>query len=360
MKMVGIILAGGRTSSMGDLTKRRADAALPIGACYRAIDFSLTNMVSSGIENVAVVAQSASGSLNDHLSQAQWWGFGRKRGGLHLINPTITPEHQEWYRGTADSIWQNLRTLEKFNEPYAVVASGDGIYKLNYEKVLEQHERTGADVTVVCVKQYPGAILSRYGLVDVAEDGRVLRLKEKSENETEGLISCGIYLLRREALMKLVTESVEAGKYSFVKDVLVPIVENRKVYAYVHDGYWKNVAYKDNYYEANMDLLKPDVRRELLETEPLVLTRPGDEPPARYGEKSSLKNSLVGNGAVVNGEVCCSVLFDNVTVGEGSRIVDSLLLPGVKVGKNCVLENCIINSRTEIPDGTVMKDYGRE
>lgn len=360
MKMVGIILAGGRTSSMGDLTRRRADAALPVGACYRAVDFTLTNMVSSGIENVAVVAQSASGSLNDHLSQAQWWGFGRKRGGLHLINPTITPEHQEWYRGTADSIWQNLRTLEKFHEPYAVVASGDGIYKLNYEKVLAAHEEKGADVTVVCVRQYPGAILSRYGLVDVDEDGRVLKLKEKSEEATEGLISCGIYLLRREALMNLVSESVAAGKYNFVKDILVPIVANQKVYAYVHDGYWKNVAYKDNYYEANMDLLKPEIRRELLETEPLVLTKPGDLPPAHYGPAASVKNCLVGNGTIINGTAVGSVLFDGVTVGDGSRITDSLLLPGVKVGKNCVLENCVINSRTEIADGTCMKDYGRE
>ncbi len=360
MKLAGIILAGGRTSSMGELTKQRADAALPVGACYRAIDFSLTNMVSSGIENVAVIAQSASGSLNDHLSQAQWWGFGRKRGGLYVINPTITSEHHEWYRGTADSIWQNLRYLKKLHEPYVVVASGDGVYKLDFDKVLREHEKSGAEVTVVCVRQYPGAILSRYGLIDVDENGRVLRLKEKSENETEGLISCGIYLLRREALMDLVTESVEQGKYNFVKDILVPMAESRNVHAYVHDGYWKNVAYKDNFYEANMDLLKPEIRAQILETEPLILTKPGDLPPAHYGANAAVTNCLVGNGTLIEGEATGSVLFDNVKVGEGSKIVDSVILPDVRIGRNCVLTNCIINSRKEIPDGTVMADYGRD
>ena len=351
MKITGIILAGGNSDSMGALTRKRAVAAIPVGGGYRAIDFALSSMVNSGMSRVEVITQYSSRSLNYHLNSGSWWGFGRKHGGLFVSNPTITADSSEWYRGTADSLFQNFNYLKESHEPYVAIAGGDGIYQLDYEKVLDFHEKKGGDVTVVCKELPAGSDTSRFGVVKVDGEGRLTGFDEKTGSLAGSTVSCGIYLMRRRLLMSLLQEAAEQEKYNLVTDILMPLVAEGRAYAYMHEGYWNSISAKEPYYACNMDFLKPAVRREFGNPDFPLLTKVDDVPPAKYMPEADVKDALVAGGAVLSGEVKHSVVFTGASVGEGSSVTDSLLLPDVEVGRNCVIRYCIIDSRVKIPDG---------
>ena len=189
MRAVGIILAGGNNNKMRELTQRRAVAAMPIAGSYRAIDFALSNMSNSHIQKVAVLTQYNARSLNEHLNSSKWWDFGRKQGGMYVFTPTITAESSDWYRGTADALYQNLDFLKKSHEPYVVIAGGDCVYKLDYGKVLEYHIEKKADITVVCKEMPPEEDVTRFGLVKLNDDGRITDFEEKPMLATSSMIS---------------------------------------------------------------------------------------------------------------------------------------------------------------------------
>ena len=197
MRAIGIVLAGGNNHRMRELSDKRAVAAMPVAGSYRAIDFALSNMSNSHIQRVAVLTQYNARSLNEHLSSSKWWDFGRKQGGLYIFTPTITAANSSWYRGTADAIYQNLDWLKKSHEPYVVIASGDAVYKMDYNKVLEYHIDKKADITVVCKDMPKGTDVSRFGVLSTDEDGRILDFEEKPVESQESTISCGIYVIRR-------------------------------------------------------------------------------------------------------------------------------------------------------------------
>ena len=243
MKAVGIILAGGNSARMRGLTEKRAVAAMPLGGTYRSIDFALSNMTNSGVSTVAVISQYSSRSLNAHLSSSKWWDFGRKQGGLFLLNPTITPDNGSWYRGTADALVQNLEFLKERHEPYVIIASGDGVYKLDYNKVLEYHTLSGAETTVVC-KKVDKAEAERFGVVEVNEEGRIVGWSEKeaSEEDGEGIINCGIYVTRRRHLLQVLEECRKFERFDLVRDVLIRSIGTKRIMAYMMDGYWNNIA----------------------------------------------------------------------------------------------------------------------
>ena len=201
MRAVGIILAGGNSNKMRELTHKRAVAAMPIAGSYRAIDFALSNMSNSHIQKVAVLTQYNARSLNEHLNSSKWWDFGRKQGGLFVFTPTITADNGYWYRGTADAIYQNLDFLKKCHEPYVIITSGDAVYKLDYNKILEYHIQKRADITVVCKEMPEGEDLSRFGQVKADDDGRIRGYEEKPMIETSRNVSCGIYVIRRRQLI---------------------------------------------------------------------------------------------------------------------------------------------------------------
>jgi glucose-1-phosphate adenylyltransferase len=203
MRALGIILAGGNNNRMHELSNKRAIAAMPIGGSYRSIDFTLSNMTNSHIQKVAVLTQYNARSLNEHLSSSKWWDFGRKQGGLFLFPPTITSRSSFWYRGTADAIYQNLTWLKQSHEPYVVIASGDGIYKLDYNKVLEYHISKRADVTVVCTECHDDDV-SRFGVLKMNEDFRIEEFDEKPMVSKSNVISAGIYVIRRRQLIELI------------------------------------------------------------------------------------------------------------------------------------------------------------
>ncbi len=203
MRALGIILAGGgnKHSKMGELANKRAAAAMPVAGSYRSIDFALSNMSNSHIQRVAVLTQDNARSLNEHLSSSKWWDFGRKQGGLYVFSPTKTSENTDWYRGTADAIAQNIEFLKDSHEPYVVIASGDCVYKMDYNKVLEAHIEKKADITVVCKKADEGEEIERFGCLKLDNDNRIVEFEEKPVLASSNTISCGIYVIRRSQLI---------------------------------------------------------------------------------------------------------------------------------------------------------------
>ena len=355
MKALGIILAGGNSKRMKELTHHRAIAAMPMAGSFRAIDFTLSNMSHSGIGTVAVIAQYSSRSLNAHLSSSKWWDFGRKQGGLLLFNPTITPENNDWYRGTADAIAQNLDFLYQRHEPYVVIASGDGIYKLDYNEVIDFHVEHDADITVVCKEMPADADVSRFGVVATDENGRVTDWEEKPVATSHRTIFTGVYVIRRRLLISLMEQCLEMEWTDLVRDVIMRQKNVKKIMAYKFDGYWTNVSTINAYYEANMDFLKPEIREHFFREYPSVQTKVDDFAPAKYNQGAKVKNSLVANGVILNGEVENSILFRKVFVGNNCRIKNCIILGDAYISDNVVLENCIVEAKTNIPAGTEYK-----
>ncbi len=347
-----MILAGGNSSRMGELSNKRAVSAMPVAGSFRAIDFSLSSMSNSGIQKVAVLTQYNSRSLNQHLSSSKWWDFGRKQGGLFLFPPMQTADNSHWYRGTADAIEQNLDFLKESHEPYVAVASGDGVYKLDYNDLLEYHIERGADVTIVCKDLPASEDVTRFGILQMDPDGRITQLDEKPEAAASHTVSCGIYVMRRRQLIELIEEAVGEGKYDFVKDVLIPNKDSKKIYGYRMPGYWSNIASVESYYRTNMDFLRRDVQNYFFHEYPDVYSKVDDNPPAKYNPGSNVSDSLIANGCILNGTVEHSLLFKKVFVGSNCTVRNSILLDDVYLGDNVHLENCIVESRSTIAADT--------
>ena len=354
MRAIGIILAGGNSSRMGELSAKRAVAAMPIVGSYRAIDFTLSNMTNSHIQKVAVYTQYNSRSLNEHLNSSKWWDFGRKQGGLYLFTPTITATNSYWYKGTADALYQNISFLKSAHEPYVVIASGDAVYKLDYNKVLEEHIATGADITVVCKDIQPGEDdINRFGVVKLADDNRVISFEEKPIVAETNTASIGVYVVRRRQLIELLEACAAEGRSDFVNDILVRYKNVKKIYAYKLDSYWRNIGTIDSYFKTNMDFLKKDIRDYFFRQHPDVYSKVEDLPPAKYNGDAAVSNSLIASGSIINGTVEDSVLFKNVYIGNNCVIKNSIILNDVHIGDNCYIENCIVESRDTLRANTV-------
>ena len=348
MRAVGIILAGGNNHRMRELSNKRAIAAMPIAGSYRSIDFTLSNMTNSSIQKVAVLTQYNARSLNEHLSSSKWWDFGRKQGGLYVFTPTITKENSFWYQGTADAIYQNLDWLKKCHEPYVVIASGDGVYKLDYNKVLEYHIEKKADITVVCKEMPRGTDLSRFGVLRMNEECRIEEYEVKPMVSSSNLVSTGIYVIRRRQLIEMVERCAQEDRYDLVKDILIRYKNLKRIYGYKMKDYWSNIASVESYYQTNMDFLKPEVRDYFFRQYPDIYSKIDDLPPAKYNPGSCVKNSLVSSGCIINGYVENSILFKKTFVGENCVIKNSIILNDVYLGDNTHIENCIVESRDTI------------
>ena len=352
MRAIGIILAGGNSNKMKELSYKRAIAAMPIAGSYRSIDFALSNMTNSHIQKVAVFTQYNALSLNEHLSSSKWWDFGRKQGGLFVFTPSITAENGYWYRGTADSIYQNLKFLKSSHEPYVVIASGDGIYKLDYNKVLEYHIEKKADITVV-VKDFPeSADVSRFGLVRMNEDSRIVEFEEKPIVSTSHTVSTGIYVIRRRLLIELIEKCAAEDRHDIVTDILIRYKNLKRIYGYKINTYWSNIASVEAYFKTNMDFLKPSIRDYFFKQYPDVYSKVDDFPPAKYNPGAVVKNSIVSSGCIINGTVENSVLFKKAYVGNNCTIKNSIILNDVYIGDNTYIENCIVESRDTIRANT--------
>ena len=352
MKAIGIILAGGNNSRMRELSDKRAIAAMPVAGSYRSIDFALSNMANSHIQKVAVLTQYNARSLNEHLSSSKWWDFGRKQGGLFVFTPTITKDNSLWYQGTADAIYQNLTFLRNSHEPYVVIASGDCIYKMDYNKVLDFHISKRADITVVCTTCRDQSEVERFGVVRMNDDFRIEEFEEKPIVSNYNTISTGIYVIRRRQLIELLERAAQEGRHDFVNDILIRYKNLKRIYGYKIDSYWSNISSVDSYYNTNMDFLNKDIRDYFFRQYPDIYSKVEDLPPAKYNVGSNVKNSLVSSGCIINGTVENSILFKEVYIGNNCTIKNSIILNDVYIGDNTHIENCIVESRDTIRSNT--------
>ena len=273
-------------------------------------------------------------------------GF-RKKAGLFVFTPTITADSSYWYRGTADSLYQNLQFLKSSHEPYVVIASGDGIYKLDYGKVLEYHIEKKADITMVVKKLEDRSEINRF-VVSMTEEGRVTEIDEKPLETNLSTVSTGIYIIRRRLLIELIEKAAEEDRHDFVRDILVRYKNLKKIYAYKLDTYWSNISTVNSYYKTNMDFLKKDVRNYFFKQYPDIYTKVEDLPPAKYNFGAEVRNSLVSSGCIVNGCVENSVLFKKIYIGNNSVVKNCIILNDVYIGDNSYLENCIVESGSTI------------
>ena len=355
MRAIGIILAGGSNHRMDVLSKKRAVCAMPIAGSYRSIDFTLSNMSNSHIQKVAVLTQYNAGSLNEHLNSSKWWDFGRKQGGLYVLTPAVTADNSNWYRGTADAIYQNLSFLKKSHEPYVVIANGDCVYKMDFNKVLEYHIDKKADITVVCSDLPEGSAIERYGTITLNEDNRIEEFEEKPLQAKSNIVSCGVYVIRRRQLIEMIEKSAQEDRYDFVRDILIRYKDIKRIYGYKTTDYWRNIAAVDDYFNTNMDFLKKEVRDYFFRTHPDIYSKVDDLPPAKYNPGANISNSLVSSGCIINGVIEDSVIFKKSYIGNNTTIKNSIILNDVYIADNVTIENCIIESHSTIKAGSYYK-----
>lgn len=353
MKAIGIILAGGRYQGLGSLVEKRNTAAIPVGSCYRAVDFSLSNMSNSGIKKVAVIAQHNTRSLTDHLSSSKWWDLGRKKGGLFLFTPDMSSSTSFGFRGTGDSIYQNITFLKRSNEPYVIITGGEQITRMDYRDLIDYHKEKGADITIVS-KDMTGQDLKGYGVLELDEDNRMINFEEKPFEPQHSTVSLGTYIISRDLLITLLEELHNEGRYSIVNDIFIRYRKQLKIYAYPFDGYWKSVRTIEEYFDMSMEFLEEDVRKLFFKTEPYIYTKIKDEAPAKFNFGSKVTRSLLGGGVISNGTVDNSVLFRKVYVGDQAIIRNSIIMENTTIGRNCIIEYAIIDKNVVVSDNQVI------
>lgn len=356
MKAVGIILAGGSNEQrLGELTSNRATSAMAVGSCYRAIDFSLSNMSHSGVSKVAVITQYNSRSLQDHLSSSKWWDFGRKQGGLFVFSPFLSNDNSLWFRGTADSIYQNISFLKRSNEPYVIIASGDAVYKMDYREVISYHKEKQADITIV-YQQMKDRDLTKLGVMEMLSDGRVTDFEEKPIEPQSDNASLGVYIISRTLLISILEQIIPEGRHDIVKDIICRYRKKLKIYGFRYDGYWSSIGTGiQDYFNTNMDFLKKEVRDQFTKHYPYLETKPKDEPPVKYNIGADVSDVIAGSGSILNGTVEHSVLFRKVYTGENSSVKDSIIMDSCYIGNNCVVEHAILDKEVVLSDGKVVK-----
>lgn len=353
---VAMLLAGGQGSRLYALTSVMAKPAVPFGGKYRIIDFPLSNCVNSGIDTVGVLTQYQPLVLNDYIGNGQPWDLDRSYGGVHILSPYQAKHGSEWYKGTANAIYQNLPFIRRYNPEYVLILSGDHIYKMNYDKMLDFHKKNGADVTVATIR-VPMSEASRFGIVNAAADGRIEQFEEKPANPKSDLASMGIYIFSADKLYKYL-EKDEANPESsndFGKNVLPDMLANgEKMYAYVFSGYWKDVGTIDSLYEANMDLLGNPPVFDIADYSWKIHSRNPIAPPHYIGETGKVCESLVALGCEVNGTVKNSILSSNVTIEKGAVVEGSVVFAGCVIKSGARVINSIIDEDVSVGENAVV------
>ena len=353
---MAMLLAGGQGSRLYTLTKNLAKPAVPYGGKYRIIDFPLSNCVNSGIDTVGVLTQYQPLVLNEYISNGIPWDLDRVNGGVHVLPPYQKSIGSMWYSGTANAIYQNMQFIERYDPDYVVILSGDHIYKMNYAKMLRFHKEKEADCTIA-VLEVEMEEASRFGIMNADEDFRVNEFEEKPKEPKSNLASMGVYIFTWDKLREYLTADAadETSSNDFGKNIIPSMLNNdEKLYAYPFQGYWKDVGTIDSLWEANMDLLNPNVELELNDYSWRVYSRSPALPPHHVAETANIQNSLITEGCEIAGEVDFSVLFAGVKVEEGAKVHDSILMPGAVVRKGAVVEYSIVAEDAFIDEGAVV------
>ncbi|MGD7025218.1 glucose-1-phosphate adenylyltransferase [Rossellomorea vietnamensis] len=350
---VAMLLAGGKGSRLSSLTKSLAKPAVHFGGKYRIIDFTLSNCTNSGIETVGVLTQYQPLLLNSYIGIGSAWDLDRKSGGVTVLPPYAESSEVRWYTGTASAIFQNLNYIEQFDPEYVLILSGDHIYKMDYEKMLEYHINKKADVTI-SVLEVPWDEASRFGIMNTSEDLRVVEFDEKPQFPKNNLASMGIYIFNWSLLKEYLEmdDRNPESSHDFGKDVIPLLLEEKKkLMAYPFQGYWKDVGTVKSLWEANMDLLDDDCDLNLFDHEWRIYSVNPNQPPQYISENAVVEGSLINEGCYIEGTVDHSVLFQGTRVEAGAHIKKSVIMPDAVIGKGAYLEKVIVPPNVRIPDG---------
>jgi glucose-1-phosphate adenylyltransferase len=322
----------------------------------------LSNCANSGIDTVGVLTQYQPLLLNSYIGIGSAWDLDRKDGGVTVLPPYAESSEVKWYTGTASAIYQNLNYLKQYQPEYVLILSGDHIYKMNYESMLEYHIEKRADVTISLI-EVPWNEASRFGIMDTDEELRIVDFDEKPANPKNNLASMGIYIFNWNILKEYLEmdDRVPESSHDFGKDVIPMLLEeNKKLFAYPFKGYWKDVGTVQSLWEANMDLLREECDLDLFDHDWRIYSVNPNQPPQYISPSAVVKESLINEGCTIEGEVVKSVLFQGVTVGKGSTILESVIMPDAIIGNNCLIERAIVPSDVNVPDGTVIRSFDEE
>ncbi len=353
MKTLAMILAGGAGTRLMTLSDKRAKPAVPFAGKFRIIDFTLSNCVHSGISNVGVLTQYQPHSLQDHIGIGKPWDLDRVQGGIRILQPYTTPGNQAWYSGTADAILRNRFFIEDQDPELVLILSGDHIYKMDYEPLVQQHQAKDADLTVG-VMSVPLEETSRFGIMQVDEQDRVVEFHEKPKDKDKGnLASMGIYVFSRSRLMQRLTEETNGYPRSdFGQDVIPAMIKAQdRVFAYRFDGYWVDVGTLDSYWSTNLDLLEPNPPLNLYDREWPVLTRSAELPSVKLSPQAVVSQSMICNGSVIKGKVQRSVLGPGVHVSAGAVVHQSVIMNDSWIGPGARLENAVVDKSVIVGTG---------
>ena len=353
---IAMLLAGGQGSRLGILTKSIAKPAVPYGGKYRIIDFPLSNCVNSGIDTVGVLTQYQPLELNDYIGNGQSWDLDRANGGVHVLSPYQQIKGTEWYKGTANAIYQNINFIERYDPEYVLILSGDHIYKMDYSKMLDFHKEKNADCTIAML-EVPWEEASRFGLMLVNDDGSISEFEEKPKNPRSNKASMGVYIFTWEKLRAylIADEAKEGSSNDFGHDVIPAMHEaGERMFAYQFDGYWKDVGTINSLWDANLDLLNPKVDLDLNDDSWRIYSKSPTAPPHYIGSAAKVENSMITEGCEIEGNIDFSVLFANVTVEEGAEVRYSIVMPGTVVKKGAVVQYAIVAENAVIEPGAVV------
>ncbi|NLI58839.1 MAG: glucose-1-phosphate adenylyltransferase [Clostridium sp.] len=355
-EIIALLLAGGQGSRLGVLTKNIAKPAVLYGAKYRIIDFSLSNCVNSDIDTVGVLTQYQPLELNAHIGIGKPWDMDRINGGVTILSPYLKAEIGEWYKGTANAVFQNIHYVDKHSPKYVVILSGDHIYKMNYSKMLDFHKENNADATISVIN-VPWEEASRYGIMNTHENGKIYEFQEKPENPKSNLASMGVYIFTWEVLREYLIRDDENpnSSHDFGKNIIPMMLnENRSMWAYKFNGYWRDVGTIQAYWESNMDLISRVPDFNLFDPAWKIYTLNHVKPAHYIGPNGSVKKSIVAEGCMIYGKVKNSVIFPGVYIDEDSEIEDSIIMMDSTIGKNTVIKQSIIGENVKVGSNVVM------
>ena len=355
--MLAMILAGGRGTRLHDLTKKVAKPAVSYGGKYRIIDFPLSNCANSGIDIVGVLTQYESVLLNSYAAAGRRWGLDAKDSGVYILPPREKADTGlDVYRGTADAISQNIDFIDSYSPEYLLILSGDHIYKMNYDKMLEYHKANHADATIAVI-EVPMKEASRFGIMNTNETGRIVEFEEKPEKPKSNLASMGIYIFNWKLLRKMLLTDMKnpESSHDFGKDIIPTMLADEKtLFAYKFKGYWKDVGTIDSLWEANMDLLSKNNALDLNDSSWKIYTEDVTALPQFVGADADIDRAFITQGCVINGTVKNSVLFTGVKVATGAKVIDSVLMPGVEVAEGAVVTRALVADKVKIGKNAVV------